>query len=162
MVFGDPIKVTDYLLAYKKSEVKGLINLRNSIAKGMKNTLIIPEDSEDYEVRKETIFQAKNERLSFNELCQINPDKEVIPILRRKKYFARMLNPIPFLLIDRIIAKVEDHTFHSSLKFGIGLFAFPIWWLVVFILSSSLVGIYIGAVLVATMTLGLLHDYQEW
>jgi len=162
LVFGKPIEVEDYLSIYKDSESKGLITLRDSIARGLKDTLVIPENSDDYEAKSNVIFQVKNERLSFDELRQIGLNREVNPRRNRKRSLARILNPMPFLLIRWVLGNVEDNVFHSSLKFAIGLFAFPLWWATIFTISSIFLGIYIGSLLVLTMIIGLFYSYQEW
>ena len=98
----------------------------------------------------------------FDELRLIDPAKvEVQKIIQRHHRLAKILNPIPFLIMAHKLSKVEDVVFHSTLKFGIGLIAFPVWWLVVFLLLFWSVGINIAILAVIVMVFGLFYSYQR-
>ena len=157
--FGKPIPVRTYLDQFNENQAKGLIALRDAIAAGMKKTLVIPEESSDYEEKVQVIFQEKNEDLSFDELRSIHGSEILEPIKSRKYFLAKFLNPVPFLIIRLVIGRVEDVVFHSSLKFGIGLFLFPLWWLVVFCIMFFLTGINIALLMVIVMIFGLYYSY---
>lgn len=161
MKFGQPIPVKDYLESYKSNPTQGLIGLRDVMSKGMKEVLVIPEQSENYELRKEKIFQSKHENLSFKELR--NLDVSQVSLEKRtssQHWLARILNPLPFLVIYKVVSGVKDVVFHSTLKFGIGLFAFPIWWMFVFLIFLITVGVKIALLAVIVMILGLFYSYD--
>lgn len=160
--FGEPIPVSDYLEIYKSNPTKGLIEMREGIGQGMKKVLVIPEADTDYESRKEKIFQPKHENLSFKELKDLDISKVSLEKKRNSRHWlARILNPLPFLIINWMINRVDDVVFHSTLKFGIGLFSFPIWWLIVFSFLSMAVGINIALLAVIVMISGLFYSYQQ-
>lgn len=160
--FGMPIRVRDYLKDYDEDRAKGLIGMRDAISDGMKATLVIPEQTEDYELRKRMIFQEKNERLSFSLLKELNPSQNQDEAGKKSHHrLAKMLNPVPFLIMNYFLRKTEDVVFHSTLKFGIGLFAFPLWWAMVFLLLWFVVGINIAALAVIVMVFGLFFSYQR-
>ena len=160
--FGEPISVRDYLADYEENQSTGLIKMREAISIAMKSTLVIPDETQDYELRKQAIFQPKNESLSFKELRSIDPTK-VKTEKREKRHhrLAKILNPIPFFVIARKLSNVEDVVFHSTLKFSIALIAFPLWWLSVFLLLFWSVGINIAILAVIVMILGLFYSYQR-
>lgn len=162
MKFGEPIMVANYLDTYKSNPTKGLIEMREGISQGMKKVLVIPEADTDYESRKEKIFQPKHENLSFKELRDLDISQVSLEKKRNSRHWlARILNPLPFLIIHWMINRVDDVVFHSTLKFGIGLFAFPIWWLIVFSFLSMTVGINITLLAVIVMISGLFYSYQQ-
>ena len=160
--FGEPISVRDYLADYEENQSTGLIKMREAISIAMKSTLVIPDETQDYELRKQAIFQPKNESLSFKELRSIDPTK-VKTEKREKRHhrLAKILNPIPFFVIARKLSNVEDVVFHSTLKFSIALIAFPLWWLSVFLLLFWSVGINIAILAVIVIVLGLFYSYQR-
>lgn len=158
--FGKAIPVQDYIKDYEANKAKGLIAIRDAISAGMKETLIIPELTSDYESRVSAIFQEKNEELSFDELRLMDISNEVSePPKVRKHFFAWILNPVPMFIIKKIVGRIDDVVFHSSIKFGAGLFLFPIWWAVVFLLMWLTVGINIAFLTVIVMIFGLYYSY---
>jgi 1-acyl-sn-glycerol-3-phosphate acyltransferase len=160
--YGEPVSVKEFLSAYQESQTKGLISMRDAISEGMRRTLIIPDQTEDYEERKRAVFQEQHEDLSFTELKEINLSEVSVEDGRASKHWlAKVLNPVPFLIIHRVLSRVEDVVFHSTLKFGVGIFAFPIWWAVVFLLLSLSVGINIAILAVIVMVTGLFYSYQR-
>ena len=132
IVFGKPIPVSPHYDHAKEHKAKALIELTEALSAGMKETLVIPEQTEDYEDLVNQRFNELHAGKSLAELRSIK-EKASIHIEAATHRLARVFNPLPFLIIAMVINKVEDTVFHSSLKFAIGLFLFPIWWLVVFI-----------------------------
>jgi 1-acyl-sn-glycerol-3-phosphate acyltransferase len=160
--FGVPISVRDYLGEYHVSQSKGLIKMRDAIADAMRSTLVIPDETPDYEIRKNAVFQPSHETYSFEDLKAIIPAEVEVEGRRRKSHrIAKILNPIPFLIIARKLSKVEDVVFHSTLKLSIGLIAFPVWWVCVFLLLFFSVGINIAFLAVIVMVFGLFYSYQR-
>lgn len=160
--FGKPIPVSDYLQKYETDKAKGLIEIRDGMSDGMKSVLVLPEETPDYEERAKKIFQENHENLSFNELKSLDTSKVTIQKKRRKRHrLAWVLNPLPLLVITKIVGRIDDVVFHSSLKFGIGLVVFPIWWLLIFFTMFALVGINIALLMVIVMITGLYYSYQR-
>ncbi len=160
--YGEPVSIKKYLSVYQENQAKGLINMRDAISEGMKQTLIIPDQKGDYEKRKKAIFQERHEDLSFHELKKIDLAGVGLTDHRVSNHWlAKILNPLPFLMIQRVIRKEEDVVFHSTLKFGVGLFAFPVWWALIFLLLSLSVGINIATLAVLVMVTGLFYSYQR-
>ena len=161
--FGKPIPVSDFSGAYQKNQAKGLIAFRDAISEGMKSTLVIPEEDSDYTKKAMATFQLKHENHSFEELRSIDAKEVSIePTAKKsKRVIAWLLNPIPLFIIRYVIGKVDDVVFHSSLKFGIGLFMFPVWWALVFLVLLMTMGIKIALLAVIVMISGLFYSYQR-
>lgn len=161
MAIGKSIPIKDYLSSYLESNPHGLTRLKEVIEAGMKSTLVIPEKTEDYEQRKKTIFQPKNERLSFTELRNLKVTTESIAEKPKSKHvFAKLLNPLPFLVAWHTVKSVDDVVFHSSLKFVIGLTFFPLWWSVTFFTIWSVFGIISSTIIVSMMIASVLISYK--
>ncbi len=160
--FGEPISVQAYLRKYQESRAAGLIEMREAISNGMKEVLIVPNETSDYEKRVRTIFQRKHEDFAFEKLKSLNLSEVEIEKSKQKKHWlAWILNPLPLIIIKNVVGRVDDVVFHSSLKFGIGLFVFPLWWLLVFFTMFFLVGIKIALLTVIVMISGLYYSYQR-
>ncbi len=159
MVFGEAISVKEYKEQYENEGAKGILKMRDAISEGMKSTLVIPEQTPDYEERKRAIFQEKHLGYSFNRLRKIQKDVS-LEKKRRRGRIAKLLNPIPFLVIYKVISGVEDIVFHSSLKFAIGLVTFPIWWLMIFSVLALTVGAPLALFTVFVMLIGLFYSYS--
>ena len=159
--FGEPIPVQRYLADYKPNPVKGLVKMRDAISDGMKRTLLIPEETEDYKIRKQMIFQERNADYSFDKLkySEFKSDDVKKP-KKRKHLTAKFLNPIPFLVIYLVLNRVNDIVFHPSLKFGIGLFIFPLWWIFMYMVLFLSAGTNIAILSVMVMIFGLFYSYQ--
>ncbi|MEQ9466057.1 MAG: 1-acyl-sn-glycerol-3-phosphate acyltransferase [Ekhidna sp.] len=162
MRFGKPVSVRDYVSAYDENPARGLISMRDAISDAMKETLVIPDETEDYAQRKAGIFQQKHQDLSFDQLKELNVAGSQIDKRKRSAHLlAKFLNPIPYLIIYFFLRREKDVVFHSTLKFGVGLFAFPFWWAMVFLIFSFTVGVKIALLAVIVMILGLFFSYQR-
>ena len=157
--FGEPISVRTYEEQYSEIGAKGLLSMRDAISDGMKSTLVIPEETADYEQRKQAIFQEPHLGKSLQELREIPTDTQIVK-KRKKGFLAKILNPIPFLMIRKVVSGAKDIVFHSSLKFATGLVAFPLWWLIVFTLVSILIGTQAALLTVFVMVFGLFYSYS--
>ncbi|MEQ9402019.1 MAG: 1-acyl-sn-glycerol-3-phosphate acyltransferase [Cyclobacteriaceae bacterium] len=159
--FGEPISVNPYVNTWHNNSGKGLIKMRNAISEGMKSTLIIPEITADYELRKARVFNTKNEGLNFEQLK--NLDIESVDEVTDKSswhFIPKLLNPLPFLVIWLVLKDIEDTVFHASLKFGIGLLLFPVWWGIVFATLFLTVGIFWAAGIVISIIISLFISYK--
>ena len=159
LVFGKPITVKEHEATYNEVGAKGLLSMKEAISNGMKSTLIIPEETPDYEQKKEAIFQEKHLGKSFSELRSI-PSDTGIQKKSKRGLIAKILNPLPFALIHKVIRDTNDIVFYSSLKFAIGLIAFPVWWIIVFATFFFLFGPQIAALTVFVMIVGLFYSYS--
>jgi len=160
LVIGKPIKVGDYLSLYESNPAKGLTALKQEMTLGMKNTLVIPEKNEEYEMKAKAIFSTGNEKLSFDQLKQFDISSDIKSDFRRSHLIAKILNPVPYAFIHSILKKFDDIVFHSSLKFAMGIFIFPIWWIVIFLISFYFFGIQIALLGLVVMVTGLFYSYQ--
>ena len=69
--FGKAIDVDDFMPIYKENNLNGHQELKNAVEDGMKSVLILPEKTDDYELRKSFVFQQAHENLTFEELREI-------------------------------------------------------------------------------------------
>ena len=161
VVFGKPVSVKSFAEQHEEKGAKALLELKEAISDGMKETLVIPEETDDYERKKQFIFQKKNLGLTFNKLRNYDykSDKKVEKLPRRGR-IAKILNPVPFYFIKRIVSNANDPVFHSSLKFATGLVAFPVWWLFILLILSLVVGTPLALFTVFVMVFGLFYSYS--
>ncbi len=159
LVFGEPIPVKQYQEQHEKEGAKGILGMKEAISEGMKSTLVIPEETPDYEQKKKAIFQEKHLGYSFHKLRKVGNDVEV-DSKKRRGTMAKILNPVPFLIINKVVSGVKDVVFISSMKFAVGLVAFPVWWLIVFATLSLLVGTPLAFFTVFVMVVGLFYSYS--
>lgn len=160
IVYGKPFSIKPFADEFEEIGVKALLKCREAISNAMKETLVIPDETEDYVQKKNAIFQEKNIGLSFDELRNFPYQNEDVPPKKERGKIARLLNPIPFLIIKRMVSNIKDVVFYSSTKFAVGLFAFPIWWAVVYLLLSFVVGTPIALLAVFVMVFGLFYSYS--
>ena len=144
VVFGTPISVKDYWDQYQEHAAKGTNQLKKDITTGMREVLMLPNDSEDYLVKRSYInhknehksFQTFKEALEENRASLKEAGKPNSLLLAFANFFG-ILNFFPLLLLYRICGKVQDIVFHSSFKWAAALFVFPIWWLLVYGIVAS-------------------------
>lgn len=161
IVFGEPVSIADHAKNYKPNSGEGLVEFREVITSGMKSTLIIPDKTDNYEVLKKGIFRKENQNLTFSELKKLSVSSNTSATTKSESHLlSGFLNPIPILIIRRILSGVNDIVFHSSLKFITGLIVFPVWWVASFFIFSHLYGIITGAIVVSLMIASLLIDYK--
>ena len=108
----------------------------------MQDCLIYAEEDEHYTERKELINR-KNEHYDFYEMKERLKSGEGLkkPGKYRKSliFLADLISVVnfgPLLLIWKSLRPIKDIVFKCSLKYAIGIFGFPIWWLLLFIISS--------------------------
>lgn len=160
-VYGKPIPVSDFSEGYQKNPAIALKDLRKIMTEAMQETLVIPEESTNYEKEKAAIFQEKHSHLNLSQLREIKIEEDLGIKPTGKRVIARVLNPFPFWMIERKLRSLKDLVFTSTIKFSIGLITFPLWWTIVFVLFSLFFDIYIGGLIVFTMVVGLFYSYQE-
>jgi 1-acyl-sn-glycerol-3-phosphate acyltransferase len=139
VVFGEAIAAQDHYPAYQAHKVVGANQLKSAISEGMKKCLLIPEETEDYLVKRDFI-NASNERLGFKALrTAISHDDEKLASKKTRPfllYIGKILglfNFLPLLVLQVILKPIRDIVFYGSLKYAAGLIAFPIWYIALFI-----------------------------
>ena len=142
LVVGEPLKIKDYLNEYEKHKARGINHLKKDLSKNMQDCLIYAEEDEHYTERKELINR-KNEHYDFYEMKERLKSGEGLkkPGKYRKSliFLADLISVVnfgPLLLIWKSLRPIKDIVFKCSLKYAIGIFGFPIWWLLLFIISS--------------------------
>lgn len=139
IVFGEPIKIQDYLEEYKIQKVKALVSLREKVYSNMRDCMIIPDQDEFYEAKVKTLTP-DNERLSFDQLKKVLAATKEPPIKRKPMpifgqvgKFLGIINYPPLFVINNLLQnKIKDIVFTSSIKWAIGLLLFPLWWMLMF------------------------------
>ena len=138
--YGKPIRVKDFIPEDNKPGPKDLNKFRVSVADAIKENLVIPEDDGNYENRKH-VFNQKNEKLPFQKIRKLaSSDKEFIK--QQPSSIAKLISWI--LLIPNLPAflfyfwieknKISQVAFISSIKLAFGMFIFPTWLLLCFLL----------------------------
>jgi 1-acyl-sn-glycerol-3-phosphate acyltransferase len=198
VVYGKPIKISDYADQYHENEQKTINTLMNVLAENMRSVMIhIPEEhyavtSQISEMYEPNVWNTcNNKRQAYNKLTikqyiikkiseafAIHPEKAVEISDALSKYndilnkaglddchlqqktthfivllidslisilllplhlYGLILNYIPFKVPALIAAKIKDRHFQSSIQFGIGLFEFPIYYLIIISIFSYFV-----------------------
>lgn len=160
IVFGKPIAVSDFVNRYQENSGKGLIEMRDAIASGMKSTLLIPDETSDYQKQKKFLFHSSHEKLTFQQLKVLTSNQNLEAEKSSSHLLAKIFNPVPYLLIAGILGKVQDVVFHSSIKFSAGLALFPLWWIFSFLFVQLYFGIIWAAIVVLCMILTLFIGYK--
>ena len=151
--FGEPIRVRDYDEMLSQNKAKALKALRDNVHLGISNQLILSKE-EDLQSSKRFILNKENENLNFNQLRaksleadELKPETNY-PNLRPLVILLSVPNFIPLLSIRYILKKLKDKQFINSIKFAIGAFALPIWWLILFILCAAFSSVQTGLLVV--------------
>ncbi len=165
-VFGEPIRVNDYMEAYKTQKARALIQLRDNVNDHLSGCMIIPEKDEHYEEKVAALTKA-NEKYSFEELkeklskLELKGETRPRPVFKKIGQFLGLVNFPPLLLMKTILRnKIKDVVFSASIKWAVGFFGFPIWWLIVFGTVSMAVGNQIAGIVILSMIV-LLYLRQE-
>lgn len=142
LIIGDPIRIKDYLPEYEKHKAKGINHLKKDLMKGMQDCLIYGEKGENYEDDIKLINR-KNEHYPFHEMKKRLKTGEGLkqPGKFRKSllYLADLIsviNFLPLLIIRKVLRPLKDVVFYASLKYAIGIFGMPIWWMILFGIAS--------------------------
>ncbi len=144
IVYGKPIKLNKFLNVYKKQPVKTLNKVRNKLENEMKKCLWLPEYCKEYLIKERMInynstkkeFKILKKKISEGDLSLINERKNKL-IEKIIIIFLSFFNSIPLLLINSILKKFKDKVFHLSIKYLVGLFIFPLWWTIAFLISIN-------------------------
>ncbi len=163
VIVGEPLPVRDYMEEYRAHEAKGINTLRADLADAMKDCMLIPEKTDDHSDRVDRMNR-KNEDLPFPEMkCALETPEKLAPKgphrpgLETLAWAISPLNVGPLWLQNVLLDRIEDPAFTLSLKFAVGMFACPLWWLGLFGIGTGIAGPAIGAgiTVLAVFTMGL-------
>jgi len=152
--YGKPIRVKDFMPEGEKPGPRDLNKFRVAVAEGIKENLVIPEDDGNYDNRK-LVFNRKNEKLNFQQIRKLaNGNQHFIE--QPKSAFANILSKA--LLIPNLPAfllyywveknKIGQIAFISSIKLAFGMFIFPLWLLISFLVTGLIWSWPIGGIVV--------------
>ena len=146
LVFGTAISIQKHLSNSEK-EVHIINQIRTELAQGMKDCLWIPENSEDYTNKVDTLQKIDCQQ-SFKTIRQLldNPPKKIdkaqkkASFLKAMIYLLRLPNALPLWITKKLIKSFSDPIFHGSVKFAAGLIIFPVWFLFTGLIAAHFAG----------------------
>ena len=146
LVYGQPIKVSDFV-DLKLTDVENINILKLELQNRMKACLWLPDKTENYFIQKKKInrhtthvdFKTLKSALqnNYNKMPGVKPKSKTRKVLI---FLLSVPNIIPLWISRKIIGKLEDIVFVSSLKYVLGVFLFPIWWLATSITIAYMYG----------------------
>ncbi len=171
VVFGDPIKVSDYRKEYEESERSAANSLKNQTSDNLKPLIMHVPKLDQYPLIKIALDEMEYDRakLSNNEYMNtlvqnaeelqtpelISDAEQVLEVAEKNKLSVRALSEVKLPMIKRILLapvyllvwlngiipyqparyiiknKIQDKAFDVSIKFVLGLFLFPLFYLLV-------------------------------
>ena len=146
LVYGNPLLISDYT-DQKKSEAENINFIREALQLRMKDCLWIPQDSEIYKQQKECI-NGETTKMDFYQIKSALGTK-IKQLTKRKKtnnitrFLASILsipNIIPLFITRKVVKKFKDPVFNSSMKYAMGVFLFPLYWILTAIIISTMFG----------------------
>ncbi|MEP0365340.1 MAG: 1-acyl-sn-glycerol-3-phosphate acyltransferase [Cyclobacteriaceae bacterium] len=146
--FGEPLDADNYRQLYEEHQAKAYNAFKQDLTEGMKSTMILAEHDENYEAKRDFIFQPKHENLSFEKLKAMG-DSDEFEVRKEKKlgFFAKMIvgflsvfNLPPMLLLSKFLRIFKDPVFHISIKYLAGSLFHILWWSLLFALGVIFIG----------------------
>ena len=146
IVYGNPIEISIEIDS-KLSEAENINKIRKKLQKRMRDCLWLPDKTDNYLVQKECINRITTQ-LGFHKLREVLVSNfKSLPKRRKlssvRSAFVLLLtipNLLPIWITRKIIGKFNDVVFISSMKYAMGVFFFPIWWLLSSIPIAYLIG----------------------
>jgi 1-acyl-sn-glycerol-3-phosphate acyltransferase len=163
IVFGEPLRLSEYLEQNWENEATCVNELRDDLTAAMKDCMLIPEMTDDYHERVDRINR-HNEHLSFPKMkaaletpTDLIPKGEHRPWLETLGRGVNVLNAGPLWLAGALMRWVDEPPFTASLKFAVGMFGLPLWWIGLFVLLAGIFSWIVGGAIVvlAVGTMGL-------
>ena len=152
LVFGKPIKVTDYMIK-DNLDSENINNIRDSLQIKMENCLWLPKKDNDYPLKKKLI-NSRTTKMQFSKIKnflkennQDNKERKKPNIL--KNIIIQILtipNIIPIIISREILKIIKDKDFIGSMKYACGATIFPLWWIISSIIILYLYGLVILAI----------------
>jgi len=162
IVYGNPIKLNEFINLYKINPVETINRVRLELENEMKKCLWLPNNSIEYNVKK-SLINYKSTKQEFKILkmkiskkdtdLKNNGSKTVIEKIAT--IFFSIFNLIPLIIISLALKRVEDRVFHLSIKYLLGFFIFPLWWIIVFIISIYFLNLVLSCVIIVFLILFL-------
>ena len=135
LVYGQPIEVSDFV-DLKLTDVENINILKLELQNRMKACLWLPDKTENYFIQKKKInrhtthvdFKTLKSALqnNYNKMPGVKPKSKTRKVLI---FLLSVPNIIPLWISRKIIGTFKDIVFISSVKYVLGIFLFPIWWL---------------------------------
>jgi len=162
IVYGNPIKLNEFINLYKINPVETINRVRLELENEMKKCLWLPNNSIEYNVKK-SLINYKSTKQEFKILkmkiskkdtdLKNNGSKTVIEKIAT--IFFSIFNLIPLIIISLALKRVDDRVFHLSIKYLLGFFIFPLWWIIVFIISIYFLNLVLSCVIIVFLILFL-------
>jgi 1-acyl-sn-glycerol-3-phosphate acyltransferase len=135
LVYGKPIEVGGFI-SKDLTEAENINKLKEELQLRMKDCLWLPEKTEEYQEKKKRINRITTQ-MNFDQLkSALENAPEKLPLAKApsstKRFFAFVFslpNIIPLIISRKIIGQFKDIVFFSSMKYALGVFFFPLWWL---------------------------------
>ena len=144
LVYGDPIKIKDFVNK-DLPEVKNINNIRDELSLRMKKCLWIPNNSDQY-INQYSHINSLSGQETFKEirdkLKMVKNHKKSRNLNFVEKFMGFMgyLLNLPVLLITKkVLSKIDDIVYYSTIKLICGIFLLPLWW-VILVMITNLVG----------------------
>ena len=164
IAYGKPIAVKKFQKTYKEDKQAGLKALTAALSDEMKECLIIPEPTPDYEMKAKHVFNPKNEGMDFQKLRELaskDYSKNANQIIEQPPpnsfvlWLTSLPNWGPHWMLIKIIKPFKDKVFWTSMKFSCMIIIMPVWWGLSFVVGYFLIGFWGGMSLVFLSILGL-------
>ncbi|MFY0598219.1 MAG: 1-acyl-sn-glycerol-3-phosphate acyltransferase [Cyclobacteriaceae bacterium] len=157
--FGEAIDGDDYRELYTEHKQKAYNKFKQDLADGMKRTLILAENSDTYETKRDYIFQPKHENLSFDDLKKMGDGDECeVRPARKHSWFAKLIigflsifNFPPMLLLSRFLPIFKDPVFMISIKYLAGSLFHILWWSLIYAIGTIFIGWEAGLLFAITL-----------
>lgn len=173
LIFGEPIQVREYMDTYRDNDGKCINQVRDELAARMKACMLLPDKTDEYWEKLDRINR-KNEHLAFPEMKraldrpeQLEEKGDPRPWLRRvAQWISVPLNVGPLWFLHALTGWVDERAFALSLKFAVGMFVFPLWWVLLFASiawASTVVvaGVVVAGAIVTTLLRIVLLRYSN-
>ena len=158
--YGKAINAKDFIDDYREHPQKGLRHITKSIAEGMKETLIIPEKSDNYEQDK-LVFNRANENEDYYSLKETGrlayKKNQGNPLLGRVGRLFGLFNLPPLAFLKWVFNnKAKQPIFKSSIKLAFLIIVFPVWFLLCFLVGWVIGGWPLAMIVFLTQTVSLI------
>lgn len=156
--YGDPIDTAQYESLYKAHKQKAYNKFKLDLAEGMKATMILAENDENYEKKRDYIFQPKHEDVPFDQLKALGDGTHFEERLTKKVGIFKktliallsIVNFVPMFGLSKLLKIFKDPVFHISIKYLVGTLFHILWWSLIFVLGTIFIGWEAGLLFVLT------------
>ncbi len=138
MRFGKPLRVLDFKETYLENQPKGLQELTTAVSDALRKEMIHIEDLDDERYWFDHAGLSGHELTSPEFFEAVDVKERPAAKKKRKKrlnLLAELLHwPVLALLRNIIKKKIKDEKFVGSVKFGLALVMFPLYYLLLFVI----------------------------